>query len=130
MRIQTEHCQQHLRFHSGWEDPMLPDLYAFMDWKLIDTASPWIADYNWLYLPFNALEALAWLVCAVVTWRRHRHRRPARVVWFQVLAFALFGLSDVIELSGTTPLLLLFKLALIIALVHGRRLLAAPLPAA
>lgn len=104
------------------------DLYAILDYRLIDTASPVMADYNWVYLPFNAVEALIWFGCAGrVAWH-HRQTAPRGAVAAQAAAFVLFGLSDVMELWATTPLLLLFKLAVLLALVAGHHRLKRSTP--
>ncbi len=41
----------------------------------------------------------------------------------QLISFLAFGTSDVMECFGTTPLLLLFKGAILVALLQGRKAL-------
>jgi len=74
--------------------------------------------YNFVYIPFNLAEALAWFAVACVVAIRFRMTFLGTL---QVVAFMAFGASDIIECYGTTPLLLLFKGALIVALLQGRK---------
>lgn len=95
-------------------------LYTYANHLLIDTQDDGLGMLRWPYLVFNSLEALVWFACAVyviVRWRRHG-RGPSEL--YYALAYAAFGLSDVIETYGTTPLLLLFKGACILALIGFR----------
>lgn len=66
------------------------------------------------------MEALCWLaVSGVILLRHSRKNSPRRELWY-ALSFFAFGGSDVIETCGTTPLLLLFKGACLLAITGFR----------
>lgn len=78
------------------------------------------------YLIFNSVEALCWLVVAVaIFWRYWKHRKSSSEIGYS-MAFLAFALSDMIETSGTTLMLLLFKGACLLA-IHGYRSWIRPL---
>ena len=39
---------------------MIPDWFLILNYKIIDTSSDVMIDYNYLYLPFNGVEAIIW----------------------------------------------------------------------
>ncbi|RYD31348.1 MAG: hypothetical protein EOP86_18090 [Verrucomicrobiaceae bacterium] len=98
----------------------MPDAYGFLNLRLIDTRGDSLGFLRLPYLIFNAVEAVCWLaVSLVILWRFLRHRKSRREIYY-ALAFLAFGLSDVIETSGTTALLLLFKGACLLAIAGFR----------
>jgi hypothetical protein len=92
------------------------DVYAVLNDPIIETTPSFLGRLYWPYLTFNALEATAWIVIAIII--VVRMIRFGRSFWESAYAFSflLFGLSDVIEIQGTTLLLLLFKLACLAAI--------------
>lgn len=70
---------------------------------------------------FNFIEAAAWFCFAGLVFRRwRRHRRSSLEVWY-VLAFILFGISDVIEAWILTSWLLWWKGINLASLFYLRR---------
>ncbi|MEM7395135.1 MAG: hypothetical protein AAF492_22615 [Verrucomicrobiota bacterium] len=103
-------------------------MYAFLNRKIVETDFPKIQGYDWFYIPFNALEAAIWFgLCAYVLGRYGRHR-TSRYEPLYALSFFAFGCSDVIELYGTTVLLLLFKGACLVAILMSRKVVLAHYP--
>ena len=102
-------------------------IYEILNYNLITPASMKPEWFRIVYLGFNALEAVAWLMIGVLVFARFRKDRAGRL---QLTAFVAFGASDVFECCGTTPLLLLFKGALLIALLQGQSALREKVPAA
>lgn len=101
----------------------IPDWYLFLNYKLIDTSSEVMADYNWIYVPFNAIEALIWLFSAIHVFIKYRRNDYFSIKLIYAGSFFLFGISDIIELSATTPLLLLFKGTIILCLLICKKCL-------
>jgi len=68
--------------------------------------------HTWLDIAtrsFNLVEAAAWFLFALLVFLRwKRHRRSSLELWY-VLAFLLFGLSDLIEMWSLTSWLLWWK---------------------
>ena len=95
----------------------IPDWYLFLNYKLIDTSSDVMALYNWVYIPFNLIESVIWFFWSVRVIVKYKKFNQSLVKWIYSLSYFLFGISDVIELSATTPLLLLFKGAIILSLI-------------
>lgn len=107
------------------------DAYEFLNFSLIDTKGDSLGAFRTPYLIFNSMEAVCWLaVSGAILVRHFRTKSPRRELWY-ALSFLAFGGSDVIETCGTTPLLLLFKGACLLAItgfrpefrsLHGNRL--------
>ena len=95
----------------------IPDWYQFLNYKIIDTSSEVMSEYNWIYIPFNAIESMIWFFCSIRVWMKYRKNMDFPAKFIYSMAFLLFSLSDIIELSATTPLLLLFKGSIILILV-------------
>jgi hypothetical protein len=70
---------------------------------------------------WDAVAAVCWLGVAVAILRRHLKFRKSKSEVGYMLAFMAFGLSDFIETSGTTLLLLLFKGACLLAILACRK---------
>lgn len=71
---------------------------------------------------FNLVEAVAWFVFAAMVLRRWRlHRRSSVELWY-ALAFAIFGLTDLIEAWRLTSWLLWWKGMNLIVLFWLRRI--------
>jgi hypothetical protein len=92
-------------------------LYEYLNYVLIDPNGDSLSRYKWIYIGFNLAESVTWFIIAIVLPFRFK---IDRVLVLQVLALALFGLSDIFEVYGTTALLLLFKASLLIALLQGK----------
>lgn len=99
---------------------MESDIYGILNYRLIDPASIEPIWYRRSYLIFNYIEAAIWFIIALYLPFRFRHDRA---LVLQMIALVAFGFSDLIECQGTTLLLLLYKGALLLALVQGRSLL-------
>ena len=97
------------------------DIYLYLDYKLIDTTSELMKDYNVVYQPFNVIEGIIWFAYIPKTFIKYYGKTNNQNVFLQCFSFMLFGISDFIEVNATTPLLLLFKLSVIIALITGHR---------
>lgn len=69
---------------------------------------------------FNTLEALCWLACALYVWIRYTRHRKTRAELAYGLAFLAFALSDLLETSGTSLLLLAFKGTSLLAILAYR----------
>ena len=96
-------------------------LRDLLDLRLIDPQGDALGAYRSPYLVFNGVEAAIWLGCGIfVAVRAVRAGITGRELAYAG-SFALFALSDAIEMQGTTPLLLLFKLACLLAIVGFRR---------
>lgn len=97
--------------------------YDVMNYPLINTEDGSLGSYQLPYIVFNYLEALCWFGCSMrVLGRYLRHRRtPFEIGYF--CSFLMFSISDIIETSGTTPLLLLFKGACILTIIGFRKLI-------
>ncbi len=96
------------------------DLYGFLNVLLINTGDDSLGWLKVPYLAFNSIEALCWCWCAGFVAVRYRRQRKTRLELPYALAFFAFGLSDLIETCGTTPLLLLFKGACLLAIIGFR----------
>lgn len=96
------------------------DCYQFLNFPLINTRDGSLGGFLAPYLIFNSLEAVCWLLVAAVIQARFLKKRRSRAECYYALSFFAFGLSDVIETSGTTPLLLLFKGACLLAIAGFR----------
>gem|GEM_PF-2034367 len=100
------------------------DAVAVLNWlntPWIQTTYPNLTGYDVLYVPFNAAEALAWFAIAVFVLIRWARYRRTRYEWVYAAAFGLFGLTDLIEMNATTPMLLMLKSACILAIISGRK---------
>ena len=93
------------------------DIYEILNYKLLDTSSDLMLSYNWIYIPFNYVEALIWFGYIPRTILKYGKSHNRKMVLLQSLNFLLFGISDVIETSSTSVLLILFKLAILLALI-------------
>lgn len=96
------------------------DFYELLNFRLINTRDGSLGGFLAPYLIFNSLEALCWMAVALVILARFLKKRRRRAECYYALSFFAFGLSDVIETSGTTPLLLLFKGACLLAIAGFR----------
>ena len=70
---------------------------------------------------FNFVEAAAWFTFAVLVFRRWRRHRQSNLEPWYVLAFVLFGVSDLIEAWFLTSWLLWWKGGNLVALFLLRR---------
>jgi len=95
-------------------------MYEFLNYELIQPSTMIPEWYRYAYLAFNVFEAIAWLAIGLIVFIRFQKDFPG---YLQLAAFWSFGASDLFECYGTTPLLLLFKGALIVALLQGKRAL-------
>ena len=109
----------------------MPDFLEFANQLLIDPRDEGLGAFRTPYLVFNSLEALCWLACALAVWIRYARLRRCRTELAYGLSFFAFALSDVLETSGTSLLLLAFKGACLLAItghrgrirpLHGSRL--------
>lgn len=101
------------------------DPYEFLNCKIIDTASEAMRPYNCIYQPFNCIEGMVWLILVPRTVFKYWKTSDKRIVVLQSTSFLLFAASDFIEVHSTTPLLILFKAAVLIALIVGHKALIA-----
>jgi hypothetical protein len=97
------------------------DIYQILNFKILDTSWPIMQEYNWVYQPFNAIEAAIWLGYIPRTIIKYGKSAPRSIIALQCISFLLFSLSDVIEISSTSVLLILFKAAVLIALIYGHK---------
>ena len=70
---------------------------------------------------FNVVEAAAWFIFAGLVLRRWSRLRQSRLELWYVMAFVLFGVSDVIETWALTSWLLWWKVVNLYALFRLRR---------
>ena len=101
------------------------DVYTVLNFRVIDTSWEVMRTYNWIYQPFNVVEGMIWWWYIVKTARNYWRICPHLLVGLQCFAFLLFGLSDLMEVQATTVLLVLFKGAILVALILGHRALLA-----
>jgi hypothetical protein len=109
-------------------DRLLPDMNDLVDILFFKTWWTWLRGpnepYTWTDIAcrcFNFVEAAAWFVfAALVSIRWRRNRRSSLELWY-VLAFVLFGISDVIETWSLTSWLLWWKGVNLVALFLLRR---------
>jgi hypothetical protein len=101
------------------------DVYTVLNFRVIDTNWEVMQTYNWIYQPFNFVEGLIWWWYIVKTARNYWSICPHGTVSLQCFAFLLFGVSDLMEVQATTVLLVLFKVAILVALILGHRALLA-----
>jgi hypothetical protein len=87
----------------------MPDFYAIANQLLINPRDESLGAFRTPYLVFNTLEALCWLACALFVWIRYARHRKTRAELAYGFAFLAFALSDLLETSGTSLLLLAFK---------------------
>ena len=92
------------------------------NYMLVDPASEALVDYRIWYIVFNSVEAGCWFAFALFVFIRHLRFRRTRFEALYAFSFFVFGLSDVIEVSGLTVLLLLLKGTCIFALIPLRHL--------
>jgi hypothetical protein len=97
------------------------DIYEVLNYKILDTAWPIMQEYNWIYQPFNAIESAIWLAYIPRTIIKYGKSAPRLIISLQCISFFLFSLSDMIEITSTSVLLILFKAAILIALIVGHR---------
>ena len=97
------------------------NLYDIVNYTVIDTQNGSLGLYQIPYVVFNTTEALIWLYVAVAILVRYLRHGKDKIEILYFLSFLAFALSDVIETSGTTLLLLLFKGACILAIIGYRR---------
>lgn len=98
----------------------MPDFYTVANQLLIDPRDESLGAFRTPYLVFNTLEALCWLACALAVWVRYARHRKDRAELPYGLSFLAFALSDVLETSGTSLLLLAFKGACLLAILGYR----------
>lgn len=97
------------------------NVYSFANYLFIDTSDDSLGSFRVPYIIFNGFEAIIWFGCSILVLNRHLKTGKHRHEILYALAFALFGLSDVIETSGTSLLLILFKAACLLALATLRK---------
>ncbi|WP_238754290.1 hypothetical protein [Rubinisphaera margarita] len=93
-------------------------MYEVLHYPLIDPSTLEPGWFAALYIGFNLFEAVAWIVIGFVVFFRFQQDLTG---WLQLVSFLLFAASDVMECFGESPLLLLFKGALILSLIQGSR---------
>lgn len=96
-------------------------LYTYLNYLLIDTAHDSLGAYKLPYIIFNSTEAAIWLLCSLYIMFRWLRTRIDHGELYYGLSFLLFGISDVIETSGMSLLLLLLKGACILAILGYRK---------
>lgn len=105
-------------------------MWEFFNLTIVDTDSPWLTTYRYIYIPFNIIEAAFWFGLGVYVLIRYvRHRKT----WYELqysLSFSLFGLTDLLETHSTTLWLLAFKAACLLAILLGRKLVIGFYPGA
>ena len=94
----------------------------FANYLLVDPASESLVDYQPWYVGFNFFESACWLFFAVVVAVRHARYRKTPFEALYALAFLLFAFTDLVETTGLTVMLLLFKMACFLALIPLRKL--------
>lgn len=73
------------------------------------------------YFGFNLVEAIAWFVVALLVFTRwHRHANSGVEIIYGS-SYALFGVSDLLELQNLTVWLLLVKGVLLLSILLCRR---------
>ena len=97
------------------------DVYEILNYKVLDTSWPEMQAYNWIYQPFNAIEALIWIRYIPRTIIKYGNKASRFIISLQCLSFLLFSLSDIIEINSTSVLLILFKGAVLLALILGHQ---------
>ncbi len=105
-------------------------MWELLNDPLIETGFPSLSGYGWVYVPFNFVEAAAWMALSVFVLVRYVRRRRT---WYELqyaASFSLFGITDLIEVHATTPLLLGFKAACLLGILQGRKLVVAYYPGA
>ena len=105
------------------------EIYDLLNYKILDTSSEIMQNYNFIYIPFNLVEALIWFIYIPKTWIKYK-AAPKDVLIWQSISFLLFGLSDLIETNSTTVLLILFKAAILVSLINGHKAIKASLESA
>lgn len=97
------------------------DAYTLLNRLLIDPRDESLEVFRWPYLVFNAVEALCWLGIAMAIFFRFLKYRKTNAELAYALSFLAFGLDEVIETSGTSLLLRLFKGACLMAILGFRQ---------
>ena len=106
-------------FNAATPSPVF-DFYSWLNFLIINTRDDSLGVLRTPYLVFNTFESFAWFYCAgFVFIRAVRHGTPRGELSYSA-AFLFFGISDAIETGGTTGLLLLFKLASLLAICGYR----------
>ncbi len=85
------------------------DPYEILNYMVINTMDDSLGAFRNPYIVFNALEALCWFYCSFAVLVRYLRQGKDRAEISYVLSFMAFAISDVIETTGTSILLLLFK---------------------
>ena len=93
---------------------------TWWSWQPTPNVPPSFQDLACHY--FNLFEATAWFVFAVLVVRRWMRLRRSWLEPVYSLAFALFGLSDLVEAWSLTSWLLWWKLANLLVLFRLRRI--------
>ena len=94
--------------------------YELCNHLLINTKNGSLGSFGMPYMVFNCIEALCWFYISIsIIFRYLRHKKTKMEILYAISFFA-FALSDVIETSGITLLLLLFKGVCILAIVGFR----------
>ncbi|MES2705042.1 MAG: hypothetical protein V4726_00420 [Verrucomicrobiota bacterium] len=96
------------------------DAYGALNFRIIDTRDGSPGGFRIPYLIFNSVEAVCWFAVFLLILWRFPAKRKSRGELYYALSFLAFALSDVIETSGTTPLLLFFKGACLLAIAGFR----------
>jgi hypothetical protein len=97
------------------------NLYEFFNYLLINTRDDSLGVIRIPYIVFNLFESVCWLFCALYIFRRCMKNGGGRCELYYSLAYIAFGLGEVLETSGVTPLLLLFKGAALLAIIGFRK---------
>ncbi|HEX3134926.1 MAG TPA: hypothetical protein VHX44_15270 [Planctomycetota bacterium] len=93
-----------------------------MNYLLVDPASESLVDYRPWYVVFNWIESACWLGFAVFVCGRHLRYRRTWIEPMYALTFLIFALTDAIETTGLTIILLVLKAVCILALIAQRKL--------
>ena len=97
------------------------NLYIYFNYFIIETSYDNLGSFLIPYIVFNIIESLIWIWCSIyVALRYFKSGNNSNELYYSISYFA-FGLSDIIETSGTTALLLLFKGACILAIIEYRK---------
>lgn len=103
-------------------------ILEFANYVLVDPASDSLVDYQPWYVGFNFFESACWLIFGMVVAVRYLRYRKTPFEALYALAFLLFAFTDLVETTGLTVMLLLFKLACLLALIPLRKLVLAHYP--
>jgi hypothetical protein len=99
------------------------DIYDVLNYRLLDTSSEIMLTYNWIYKPFNVIEAIIWIAYIPKTIWKYGNKKNKNLITLQCFNFRMFSMTDLVELSATTVILVLWKLAILLALVATHKAL-------